>query len=256
MNRIRAPNIKAVNQVAVASLGDRVQYQASPDATDPQTMIPLPDRVALTFGTRALLVHRLPWSLFTGFIAAGLVFLILFVSISIAGPQPSLRETLVGAADNMAGRLTGLGVIQVDRTAVFSFGAILVAFLALALLQLHGSSLAVFSVVLPQGARDYIPIAGTPRLIRSDEWAFHTPAMLGQLFRPDTLAVEPGIIGISKSVVVGNLPAWHFSMFFRPQFWAFFVLPPEAAFSIYWQFKGALLCCGVFLLVLLMTESG
>jgi len=256
LNRIPAPNIAAANQVTVAPARDLVQYRTSPDATDPQTIIPLPDRLELRFGTRALLVHRLPWSVFTGFIAAGLVFLILFTSISIAGPQPTLRKTLVAAADKLAVRLTGLEVIQVDRVAVLSFGAILVTFLGLALLQLHGSSLGIFSVALPQGAQNYKPIAGTPRLIRSDEWAFHTPAILGQLFRPDKLAVEPGIIGVSKSVVVGNLPAWHFSMLFRPQFWALFVLPPAVAFSVYWQFKGVLLCCGVFLLVLLMTESG
>jgi hypothetical protein len=47
----------------------------------------------------------------------------------------------------------------------------------------------------------------------------------------------------------------HLSTLFRPQFWAFFVLPADYGFAVYWQFKALLLLTGVFTWLLLLTRS-
>ena len=62
-------------------------------------------------------------------------------------------------------------------------------------------------------------------------------------------------VGPDYTALFSNLPVRHVTALFRPQFWGFFVLPPEYAFSFYWQFKALLLLSGVFSLLLLLTQS-
>ena len=55
--------------------------------------------------------------------------------------------------------------------------------------------------------------------------------------------------------LLADLPVRYFSTIFRPQFWSFFVLPEDYAFSAYWQFKALLLVGGLFTWLLLITRS-
>lgn len=99
------------------------------------------------------------------------------------------------------------------------------------------------------------PLLGVARGIRSDEWTFHTPAILNQALRPDQFAVERSLPGDHAISLVSNVPIRHVSTLFRPQFWPFFLLPVDYAFSAYWQFKGLVLIVGVFTWLLLVTQS-
>lgn len=120
------------------------------------------------------------------------------------------------------------------------------------LLGLHGSSLSMSASYFP-GA--HVPLLGTPKGIRSDEWIAHTPIILNQLFRVSRLSMEGAAVGPGHAALLWNSPVKSLVELYRPQFWSFFVFSPEVAFSIYWQFKMLLLVGGVFALLHLITQS-
>ena len=83
------------------------------------------------------------------------------------------------------------------------------------------------------------PTAGSARVIRSDEWAVATPYFQA--------AVRNRFQRVNQTSFYGEdlrnfyaLPLADWSVIFKPQLWAFFVLPPARAFSIYF----ALFMCG------------
>lgn len=98
------------------------------------------------------------------------------------------------------------------------------------------------------------PLLGYGKGIRADEFNVHTPLILHQLNARDPLAVE-SIAGPSSTILIANAPARHWSMLFRPQFWAFFLLPRDYAFAMYWQWKMMLLLGGTFAAFRLLTGS-
>jgi hypothetical protein len=91
------------------------------------------------------------------------------------------------------------------------------------------------------------PVAGTPQAIRSDEWAVETPYFQAAVrnhfrrinetsfYREDLRNYYP-------------LPLADWSLLFKPEMWAFFVLPPATAFSIYHAFWMGAFLAGYFLL--------
>src|SRR4051794_14249682 len=119
-------------------------------------------------------------------------------------------------------------------------------------LGLHGSSLNMYALYYPSVNT---PLIGTPKGIRSDEWITHSPAILNQVFRQDLLSADNSAVGPGGASLLYNVPANFLVMAFRPQFWSFFILPPEQAFSVYWQFKTLLLLAGLFSIILLVTEQ-
>ncbi len=96
---------------------------------------------------------------------------------------------------------------------------------------------------------------GTGKAIRGDEWAYHTPAILHQVYRATPFDSETTPLGPDHTSLFSNIPVRHVTTIFRPQFWGFFVFPPAYAFSFYWQFKALLLLTGVFSVLLLLTQS-
>ena len=110
-----------------------------------------------------------------------------------------------------------------------------------------------YGVVLAQlGAPEEGPILGTPRPIRSDEWAVITP-----LFQA---AVRNGFREVNETSFyredlrsVFPLPLKNWSLFFRPQLWAFFLTGAPTAYSIYFAF---LICASLAGYHLLFRELG
>jgi hypothetical protein len=97
-----------------------------------------------------------------------------------------------------------------------------------------------YGVVLAQiGAPEQGPILGTARSIRADEWASATPYFQA--------AVRNGFRRVNESSFyredlrgVYLLPLKDWSLIFKPELWAFFIVSPATAFSFYY----ALLMCG------------
>jgi hypothetical protein len=140
-----------------------------------------------------------------------------------------------------------------DRYAIWFYVLCAAVFGIASLANLNGSSSGFYRKYgyAPQKA----PLLGVARGIRSDEWAYHTPAILNQTLRPDRFAFEDGALGSHGISLVADIPIRHVSTLFRPQFWSFFVLPVDYAFAVYWQLKGFLLLIGVFTWLLLITQS-
>jgi hypothetical protein len=141
-----------------------------------------------------------------------------------------------------------------DRLAIGFLLALVTLFTLAVSAGLHGSAMSLYRPMSGPEQNQH-PIAGRAKPIRSDEWAFHTPAILHQIYRPTTLDAEISDMGRDYASLIGNIPVKHVTTIFRPQFWGFLFLAPAYGFSFYWQFKAVLLSAGVFLLLLLMTHS-
>jgi hypothetical protein len=157
--------------------------------------------------------------------------------------------------DRLADAVSDPEFIQFDRQAVLAYLAIAVLFVGSVAMGFHGSAITRYSGMGTLTNGPVPALLGTGKAIRSDEWAFHTPAILNQVYRADAFATETSAVGPDSSALIANIPVRHFTTIFRPQFWGFFVLPPAFAFSLYWQFKALLLLTGVFSLLLLLTQS-
>ncbi len=111
--------------------------------------------------------------------------------------------------------------------------------------KLNGSATALWGIYADHQAPTAGLILGTPKTIRSDEWAGETPWILSQA--ASRFAVENPGVGNNVMPLLNNLPARHWTMFFRPQMWGFFITDLEHAFAFYWNFKWFGLVLGAFL---------
>ncbi len=146
-------------------------------------------------------------------------------------------------------------LIRFDRKTLLFLGALLVFLVLGAAFKLHGSSIGMWNRSFADRGPTAGVLLGKPKLIRIDEWAVMTPAMVSQAeSRPAFSAASPRW-GPGQVPLIMNLPVRHWSMLARPQYWGFFVLDLERAFSFYWNMKAFLLVGGVFLLLMLLTGS-
>ena len=196
-------------------------------------------------------------------ILAGNAILIGLAAAVYAARRPLLRlwrflrrlaQRAGAKLEPVAQRLSVPGFIRFDAAAIWFYLACLAAFAIGCLANLNGSSVGVYASDF-QYAPPAHPLAGVARGIRSDEWAYHTPAILNQALRQDRFAFRETALGGHAISLVGNLPVRHVSTLFRPRFWAFFCLPVDRAYAVYWQSKALLLVAGVFTWLLLVTGS-
>ncbi len=146
----------------------------------------------------------------------------------------------------MASRLRALG-------APFRVHAALVgAFLLCTAFGLHGSSVAIWSDLVP-GSGVPRALLGHPKRIRADEWAVTTPAILSQAYREPGFPRRNPSVGAWDAPLVMNLPVRHWAMGFRPQHWGFFLLDLEGAYAFLWNARTLLLLSGVFALLMVLT---
>jgi hypothetical protein len=83
------------------------------------------------------------------------------------------------------------------------------------------------------------PAAGTSQFVRSDEWGIETPYFQAAVRNRFRRVNETSFYGEDLRNFYA-LPLADWSLVFKPQLWAFFVLPPAIAYSLYW----ALMMCG------------
>jgi hypothetical protein len=166
------------------------------------------------------------------------------------------RATSIGQIlDRLSRSVSDPEFVLVDRFAIGCYAAILIFFVLSVLAGLHGSSMSLHAPATASDPSRLKPLLGIARPIRSDEWAYHTPAILQQVYRSAPLDGEVSALGPDYTSLFSNVPVRHFTTAFRPQFWGFFVFPPAYAFAFYWQFKALLLLTGVCSLLLLLTQS-
>jgi hypothetical protein len=141
-----------------------------------------------------------------------------------------------------------------DSRVLVVCGALLLLLILGTLLKLHGSSIAVWNRIVPGRSQLQGTLLGTPKVIRMDEWGMITPAMLSQARHRPPFPVANPSWGPERAPLVMNFPVRHWSLAFRPQYWGFFLLDVERAFSFYWTMKAVFLLGGVFLLAMLLTR--
>jgi hypothetical protein len=236
-------SIKAEGLIAAITLVDQ--------AGDPQLLLPV----------TALIIQHSPDEFFSSHNLLMVAFFLLLATLisTVKIWLPKIQRA-IGRINVLSDKLCRYSerseALRLDRLALWFYGLCLVGFVLFSAAKFHGSSISqAGSFYRGWTEVAHRPLLGTPKRVRSDEWSFHTPAILNQLYRRDALAVNDTLLGPGKTAVLGNVPCRHFTQYFRPQFWAFFVLPGDIAFAAYWQCKALLLLTGVFTLLLLLTRS-
>jgi hypothetical protein len=193
--------------------------------------------------------------------AAGLLCAALIVGVLLPRPLPSFARApatfisrMDSVFDRIAQRLSSSHFMHFDSYAIWFYFACLLLFLSASLANLNGSSIGMYSSGYGHGAPEKIWL-GAPRPSRSDEWSYSTPDILNQSLRARRFDAKQSALGGHSVALVGNIPVRHFTTIFRPQFWAFFLLPVDYAFAVFWQCKALILLTGVFTWLLLLTRS-
>jgi hypothetical protein len=137
-----------------------------------------------------------------------------------------------------------LSVGRSVRAAPFESAVVAVA-IVYAAFRLSPSS---YALALNQLGDDATPLVGTPRAVRSDEWADLTPLFAATV---NVDLSELNTISFWKEDLLNffGLPLWNWGFVFKPQLWAFAVLPPALAYSIYWAAIASLMLVGWSLLL-------
>src|SRR5581483_1798645 len=105
--------------------------------------------------------------------------------------------------------------------------------------KLNGSSIGMWQSVLREPGPTRGLLFFKPQAIRGDEWAHLTPSILAQANHSPPFPIENASLGGGRSPLLMSVPVAYYTTFFRPQFWGFFFLGVEHAFSFYW-------CCKIF----------
>jgi hypothetical protein len=255
LQRIALSDVVPLNHVPSGGQhGSEVLFAISPAAGPPHLAFRLHEPLRVD---QRIFSQNLRLVLFTAALLCAGVILGLW-------PPRSLRlfvrapATLVRRIDSSFGRiaqrLSSPEFMQFDSYAIWFYFACLVLFVSASLANLNGSSIAMYSSAYGHGAPEKIWL-GAPRPSRSDEWSYSTPDILNQSLRAHRFETRESALGGHSVALVGNIPVRHFTTIFRPQFWAFFLLPVDYAFAVFWQFKALILLTGVFTWLLFITRS-
>jgi hypothetical protein len=130
---------------------------------------------------------------------------------------------------------------------------LIIGFLILVSLGIHGSSIGMYHRVFAGNAEDPSLIFGVPRGIRSDEWGMGTPLQISQMhtgFSPqnDLIGTEGQNVAFMNSA-----PVKHWTNFFDIFDLGFFLFNIEQGHSFRWLSKGLLLLAAAYLLMMKLT---
>lgn len=218
-----------------------------------KTIVQFPQRIFPTYTTGEVIIHLAVLNAIL--VTAGLLF---WFRRRVGRKQMLLFggavKTVHQRFTSWARRITCPGVLEIDAAALWFLTACVILFGGLAIAGLHGSSCAIWTSYAYCDS-PHQPLLGAARVIRSDEWNIHTPAMAYEYFRMDRLSPADASVGPGETALFANLPCRHILQVFRPEFWPFHLLSFDAAFAFYWQIQGLLLVIGVFALLLLLTQS-
>jgi hypothetical protein len=169
---------------------------------------------------------------------------------------PAFLEPAGRRLDAMGSRCNEAGLIRWDRKSIGFIGLLAVVFIILVSCRIHYSSIGIWDEFIKGNSAGSVHssvIAGSPKMIRMDEWRVVTPYMVSQAVKG--FPVENYSLGTGKVPLVMNLPAHHFSSIFQPQNWGFFILPIEHGFSFLWNYRLFGLIISTFLFLMLTTGN-
>lgn len=154
-------------------------------------------------------------------------------------------------------RLPSRATLRQAVTGVWGFPLLLLlTLIILTALRINGSSVGMYhSFVYGSSQQDPALLEGQPRPIRSDEWGVNTPAIVSQA--KEGYPVVNQTVGHGQDMsVTFDVPTKELGSLFKPQNWAFFVLPLEYAFAFKWWLLGVILmlACYAFFLTFLPRQ--
>lgn len=121
-------------------------------------------------------------------------------------------------------------------------------------LKINGSSVSLYYNVLNDHSKDRSLLFGNLQTIRGDEWIISTPLTISQINNKFNC--------FNKNVIWGqnfcfsyNIPSLHWSTFFKPYNWSYFIMPVEQAFAFRWWFRAALMIISIYLFLLEFTKK-
>lgn len=148
---------------------------------------------------------------------------------------------------------TGFELIHFDKKLKWFIGICFGLLILVTLAKIHPISLAMWNELLPDGSNPRRGlISGQPRRIRMDDYAVGTPWLLSQANKGFP-TVNETLGGENAPILV--TPSHHFSEIFRPDHWAFFVLPVEQAYAWLYNFRAFMCLVGATLMLLLLTRN-
>lgn len=113
-------------------------------------------------------------------------------------------------------------------------GVITLFFLIFVSLGINGSSVGMYHDLLHEpDDHDSSLLHGTPKNIRSDEWAVWTPMTVIQDIN-DYPNVNENVTGGTNFTLHFEIPSFDWSTIFKFQDWSYFLLPFENAFALKW----------------------
>jgi hypothetical protein len=138
----------------------------------------------------------------------------------------------------------GSALLDLPKRAPFEF---CVAVLAIAYVALELSPSSYASALREVGAHAH-PLLGSPQNIRADEWQVLTPFFEAAVHNHFREINTTSFYGESLRTVFA-LPLRDWGLVFKPQLWAFFLVGPALAYSLYWATLAALMLSGWSLLL-------
>jgi hypothetical protein len=144
-------------------------------------------------------------------------------------------------------------LIRFDKKVlVVIFLSLLIFVLAVAF-KINGSSDAFWNRMFSGYNQKEGVLLGEPKGIRSDEWFISTVTAISQV--EEGLPVHNYSEGYYNDPLITSMPVKHITTLVKPQFWGYFFLKTERAFSLYWNFRVVTLFLSTFLLLLLLTKN-
>src|SRR2546423_8184769 len=249
IRKLDVSRISRLNQSASTSRESEEASSPPDEANDSELLLPVDSPITAGYSAAQIFLPRI-------LILDALLLIGAVMVLAATRYEYRPLSSILRGLDAFSERLSRPGLFHVDRAALLFYAICLLTFVVLSLARVHGSSISIAGASYNEWTDVvHTPLLGNPKRIRSDEWAFHTPAILNQVLREETLSINDASVGPGKAALLANVPCRHFTQLFRPQFWSFFILPVDFAFSVYWQAKALLLLTGVFTLLLLLTRS-
>jgi hypothetical protein len=142
--------------------------------------------------------------------------------------------------------------INFNIRVIYTLATLLILFVTLVVLNVNGSSISYWNNIVGKKA-DTETIFGTPKGIRSDEYAVQSPFIFSQVRTGFQKTNES--LGPKTTPVVMGLPTKDISAVFRPQLWGFYFLNEDRGLSFFWNFLTFSLLVAFFLLLMLLTKN-
>lgn len=132
---------------------------------------------------------------------------------------------------------------------IWFFPAILlVPLFAFTILQISGSSLGFYHILLYNDGKDPALISGQPQTIRSDEWVVNTQMTIAQDSN-DYQRINKNIGNGEDMSLLVDVPYKEWSVAFKPHNLSFFVMPFDNAFAFRWWIMAYLLIVSAYLFI-------